>query len=100
MLMEHGFQVALVRGHPVDEGLWLGLSLSSHVLEGQWPVSDVSTGQVWVPIQTPPPGSFMWDIMHFDLAELPYHGLHTWLSFRTAVCIPGTGTLSASQGLA
>ena len=89
MLMEHGFQVALVRGHPVDEGLWLGLSLSSHVLEGQWPVSDVSTGQVWVPLQTPPPGSFMWDIMHFDLAELPYHGLHT--GDRNTLHLPGAG---------
>ena len=53
-----------------------GVNLSLNVLEWQWPVSDVSTGQVWVPIQTPPPGSLMYDIMNFDLAEPPYHCLH------------------------
>ena len=42
MLMEFGFQVALVSGHPVDEGLWLGDTLSSNDLEWQWPGSDVS----------------------------------------------------------
>ena len=60
----------------MDEGLWLGLSLSSTVLEWQWPVSDVSTCQFCVPIENPPPAALMWDIMHFDLTELSYHGLH------------------------
>ena len=45
------------------------------VLEWQWRFSDVSTCHVCVPIQTPPPGSFMYDIVHFDLAEPPYHYL-------------------------
>ena len=33
MLMELRFEVALVRGHPADEGLRLGVNLSSNVLE-------------------------------------------------------------------
>ena len=87
MLMEHGFQVALVRGHPVDEGLWLGLSLSSHVLEGQWPVSDVSTGQDWVLRKHPPPDASKHDILNFDLAEPPYHCLHN--GDRNTLSLPG-----------
>ena len=73
--MELGLQVVLVREHPGDEGLLLGVTLSSNVLEGQWPVSDFSTYQVWVPNQTPSPVSFTYDIMNLDLAEPPYHGL-------------------------
>ena len=74
--MQLGFQLALVRGHPADKGLWLGVTLSSNALEWQMPVSDISKYQSFVPFQTPPPGSFMYDIMHFDLAEPPCHCLH------------------------
>ena len=64
MLMELGFQVALVIGHPADEGLWLEVTLSSNVLEWHWQDSDVSRCQVFFPIPTPPPVSLMYNIMH------------------------------------
>ena len=76
MLMVLGFLVALDRGHPEDEGLCLGLTLSSKGLAWQWQDAEVSICQVWVPIQIPIPGSLMCDIIHFNLAEPLYHCLH------------------------
>ena len=73
MLMELGFQEALVRGHPVDEGLWQVVTRSSNVLEWQWPISDDSTCQVSVPIEKRPPDSLIYDILNFDLAEPQCH---------------------------
>ena len=85
MLMEMGFQVSLVRGHPADEDLWLEVTLSSNVLEWQGPVSDVSICQVCVPIKNPTPGSFSVTSCIFN-----------WLSLIISVCPTGTVTLTAS----
>ena len=76
MLLELVFPVAFVRRHAAEEGRCLGVTLSSNILEWQWPVSDVSKCQVWIRIQTPPPGSFMYDIMNLELTEPPYHCQH------------------------
>ena len=74
--MELALQLALVRGHAGDEGLWLGVPLSSKGLAWQWQDPDFSTSQVWGPIQAPPPASLMDDIMHGQLAEPHYPCLH------------------------
>ena len=87
MQMELGFQGAWVRGHPADEGLRLGVTLSSDVCEWQWPVSDVSTGQDWVLRKHPPPDASKHDILNFDLAEPPYHCLHN--GDRNTLSLPG-----------
>ena len=70
--MELGLQVALVRGHAGDEGLWLGVPLSSKGLAWQWQDPDVSTSQVCIPIQAPPPAPLMYDIAHVHLADPQY----------------------------
>ena len=70
--MELGFQVALVRGHPGDERLWMWVTLSSKGLACQWQDPDVSTSQVCIPIQAPPPAPLMYDITHVHLADPQY----------------------------
>ena len=67
--------VGLVQRTPRDTVLWLGVTLTSNLLQWQWPVSDDFTCNVCVLIQSPPPGFLMYDIMHFDLAESPYHSM-------------------------
>ena len=52
-----------------------GITFRSNVLAWQGPGSDVSAGQVWAPIQTPPPGTLICDILHLDVAVPPYHCL-------------------------
>ena len=76
ILMELGLQVALVRGHPGDEGLWLGVPIISKSLALQWQDPDVSTCQVCLPIQAPLPASLMYDITHVHIAEPQYPCLH------------------------
>ena len=70
--MELGLQVALVRGHPGDEGLWLGVPLSSNGLARQWQDPDISTCQGSVQIQAPPPAPLMYHITHVHLADPQY----------------------------
>ena len=89
MPMELGLQVALVRGHPGDEGLWLGVPLSSKGLASQWQDPDISTCQVGVPIKAPPPASLMYDLMHVHMTDP-----------SIPVCTTGTVTLSDPQQLA
>ena len=63
-----------------------GVTLNSNILAWQLPVSDVSTSQVWVRIQRPP-GSVMFYIIHFYLAETPYHCLHN--GYSNSLSLPG-----------
>lgn len=73
---ELGLHAALVRGLPGDEGLWLGVPLSSTglVLQGHDP--DFSTCPVWVPIQAPPPACSLYDTRPVHLAAPQYPRLH------------------------
>ena len=80
---------------PAEESLWLGVKFNSNVLEWQWPVSDISTCQVWIPIQISPPGSLMCDVMHFDLAETWYHFLYNGDS--NTLSLPGSGMRTLLQ---
>jgi len=56
--------VALDRGHPADEGLWLRVTLSSSGLEWPWQYSDDCKHQAGVPRETPTHGSIMCDRHH------------------------------------
>ncbi len=76
MPRELGLHAALVRGLPGDEGLWLGVPLSSTglVLQGHDP--DFCTCPVWVPIQAPPPACSLYDTRPVHLAAPQCPRLH------------------------
>ena len=76
MTMELGLKLVFIRGHPVDDELWLGVPLISKCLAWQWQDSDFSTCQERLPVQAAPPDTLIYDIMHFHYAKTQSVCLH------------------------